>query len=91
VVAQQKQKSQMWHFAVLGCVSYILITSTFWSGGGVKKCILGCSSLNKNVLFRTLTMERRNDIVKLATKKIAEALNIDLLEAADEVIIKKFF
>jgi hypothetical protein len=32
-----------------------------------------------------MKMERRNDIVKLATKKPAQELKIDILDAADKV------
>ncbi len=32
-----------------------------------------------------MKMERRNDIVKLATKKLAQELKIDILDAADKV------
>lgn len=32
-------------------------------------------------------MQRRNDVVKLAAKKLAEKQNIDVLEAAHQVIL----
>ena len=38
------------------------------------------------ILFlRTLSMQRRNDVVKLAARKLSEKLDIDLLEAAEQV------
>jgi len=36
-------------------------------------------------MVRTLAMERRNSITKLAAKKMAERYNINLLQAADQV------
>ena len=40
------------------------------------------------LLWRTLEMERRNDVVKLAAKKLSQTLNIDLLDAASQVEYK---
>ena len=40
------------------------------------------------LLWRTLEMERRNGVVKLAAKKLSQTLNIDLLDAASQVEYK---
>jgi hypothetical protein len=44
--------------------------------------ITKCMNKLKKITRRSMEMERRNDIVKLAAKKAAQLLEVDLSEAA---------